>query len=176
MVAVGALEEARKLNPDDPALLSNIGELYLAAGEVDKADESISKAIMLKADYLPAIKARSLILERREKIADAIILLEGAVKAYRQSDISLVFQLGRLYYRADRLSEAKALLESLLVLNPNHSDSLFLLGEIYKKEGETGEANKYFQKVLDLNPGNVEVLKAIRGENQVNQATTTKNK
>lgn len=176
VAAIAALEEAKKLNPNDSALLTDIGTLYLAVGETDKADENVSKAVMLKPDYMPAIKERSLILERRGKIEDAIILLEGALKTYQEPNIDLVFQLGRLYYRVNRLSDAKSVFESIIVLSPNHSDSLFLLGEILKKEGKISEANKYFQKVLDLNPGNAEVLKAMRGDFAANQATTTKSK
>jgi tetratricopeptide (TPR) repeat protein len=173
--AIGAFEKAKSFDPNNPILLTEIGTLYLAAGEVDKADENVSKAITLRPDHMPAILQRALIMERRDKINDAIALLESALGLYPQTGIDVAFQLGRLYYRAKRFADAKAVFESVINIAPNNSDSLFLLGEIYKQSGNRVEANKYFQKVLDLNPGNPEILKLLREEPAVSQ-TTTKSK
>lgn len=171
--AIELLKKAQALDPNDPIILTELGKLYFSSGAIEEAQSSIALALQLKPDYIPAIIEEALILEKQDKLSEAVVLLEGGYALYPQSDPDNLFQLGRLYFRQKNFAKAQPIFEAIISSYPNHSDSLFLLGEIYQQKGSQSKADEYFKRVLDLNPGNLEVLKAMRRNIPMIPATST---
>lgn len=164
--AVKAFKKAIDLEPGNPVLFTELGKLYLSS-DIKKAREHFAKAEELNSSYLDASLQKALTYEAEKNPEEAIKQLEKIVKnnpPNYQNYLLLAeirFQLGRLYFNANRLDEAVFQLNRALDLAPNHSNSLYVLGLVYKKKGEKDKAISYFKRVLELNPGNKEVEKQI---------------
>jgi tetratricopeptide (TPR) repeat protein len=159
--AIKSFERAEILEPKNPILKTEIGKLYFAKRDLDKAEEKFKLAIELKEDYLDAKIQLALISEQRGNLEEAQRKLEELVSNYPFS-VEANFQLGRIYFNQEKIDQAISSLERATLLMPNHSNSLYFLGLCYEKKGEKEKALEYFKKVLELNPGNEVVLSKIK--------------
>jgi len=161
--AINSYEEAQKLEPTNPYIFTELGQVYLAKNEKDatlKAREYFQKALDLKSDYAPARFQLALIYISENKIAEAIGEMENA-KRDSPNDVGVAFQLGLLYYQDKQYDNAKAELERTVGLNENYSNARYFLGLIYDREGKKNEAISQFEKIEKLNPDNEEVKKIL---------------
>jgi tetratricopeptide (TPR) repeat protein len=154
--AIKSYQETIKLEPTNSYLYTELGKVYSAKGETEKAKEEFQTALDLKSDYAAARFQIALIYVGEEKIDEAIVEME---EAKRQSpfDVGVAFQLGFLYYNDDQFNKAKAELERVVNLDENYSNARYFLGLIYDREGKTEEAISQFEKIEVLNPDNAEV-------------------
>jgi tetratricopeptide (TPR) repeat protein len=159
--AIKFFERAEKLEPKNPILKNEIGKLYFAKRDLDKAEEKFKNAIELKEDYLDAKIQLALISEQKGNLEEAQKKLEELVSNYPLS-VEANFQLGRIYFNQEKIDQAISSFERAILLMPNHSNSLYFLGLCYEKKGEKEKALEYFKKVLELNPGNEVVLSKIK--------------
>lgn len=152
---VSAFQEALVLEPTNPVLRTELGKLYVAKEEFDKAKEQFNKATVLKPDYIPARLQIALLNERKGEVASAISTIEGLAREGFSAEV--LFQLGRLYYNEGRISQAILQFQKIIQLVPNHSNAHFSLGVAYEKQGKNIEAQREFERVLELNPGNAAI-------------------
>lgn len=174
-VASGALEwslksfeEAVKLEPKNPALLTEFGKLAASSNDIEKAKQLFQEAINMKGDYLDAHLQLALLTEAEDKPVEALAILENAVLLNPQS-VEAHFQLGRTYYNNNENDKAKAEFEAALVIFPTHSNSLYSLALVYERQNNTRESIALLERVLSLNPGNEDVidkLNTLKGGNQ----------
>lgn len=164
---IKSFERAITLDPVNPVLYTELGKLYLAVNETEKAKGSFNKALELKNDYLDARIQEILMFERENKLPEAIKELEDLVQNYSfdQQTISslpeILFQLGRLYFNNNQTNEAVAVFERMVTLFPTYSNAYYSLGVAYTKIGERERAISAFEKVLELNPGNQDVIQKL---------------
>jgi len=167
-IAVGAgewwlksLEKALVLEPTNPVLYTELGRLYLAAGNKEKAGESFNKALEKKSDYAAATIQLALLLERDNILDEAMAKIENLIKD-DPYNVEARFQLGRLYFNNNRADEAIEQFQAVTILIPNHSNARYSLGVAYASQGKTELAIQEFEKVLKLNPGNPDVIKKLK--------------
>jgi len=167
-LAAGALEwgiksftRAIELEPVNPVLHTELGKLYLVAGENQKAKTEIEKALALKPDYVDAQIQMALLAEKEGKTEEAIKKMEELVDLY-PLNTDILFQLSRLYYNNEKIQEAISVLERVIRVQPNYSNALYSLGVIYSKKGEKQKAIQYFEKVLELNPDNQDIIQKLQ--------------
>ena len=158
--AINSYEEAKKLEPTNPYIFTELGQVYLAKNETERAREQFQKALDLKSDYAPARFQIALIYVGENKIAEAIGEMENA-KRESPLDVGVAFQLGVLYYNDKQYDKAKAEFERAVGLNENYSNARYFLGLIYDREGKKSEAISQFEKIAQLNPDNEEVKKIL---------------
>ena len=158
--AINSYEEAKKLEPANPYIFTELGQVYLAKNETERAREQFQKALELKSDYAPARFQLALIYVSENKIAEAIGEMENA-KRDSPNDVGVAFQLGVLYYQDKQYDKAKDEFERTVGLNENHSNARYFLGLIYAQEGKKNEAISQFEKIEKLNPDNEEVKKIL---------------
>ena len=158
--AITKFEDALKLEPKNPALLTELGKLKLAVNNFEEAEKLFTQALGLKPDYIDPQIQLALLAERKGDTEGAINKLQDLLNKYPFS-IEGHFQLGRLYYNQRKYDKAIEQFQAALTLFPNHSNSLYSLGLIYQKRGEKELALRMFEKVLQLNPGNQEVRRRI---------------
>lgn len=158
--AIKSYEEALKLEPTNPYLYVEIGQVYLAKNEMERARENFQKALDLKSDYPPAHFQIAMVYAREGKIAEAIGKLEET-KGISPFDVGLAFQLGVLYYNDNQFDKAKGEFERAVSFDPNYSNARYFLGLIYDKEGKKKLAIEQFEKIERLNPDNQEVKKIL---------------
>lgn len=166
-MAVGAndwgkksFEEAIKLEPTNPVLYTELGKLYLTAGDKEKAKENFSKALEKKQDYVTATIQLALLLEQDNILDEAMLKLEKLIEV-NPYNIEGRFQLGRLYFNNGRINDAIEQFKVVTILVPNHSNAHYSLGVAYAANRETQLAIQEFEKVLELNPGNEDVMQKL---------------
>jgi tetratricopeptide (TPR) repeat protein len=158
--AIRSYEEAAKLEPTNPYLYTELGRVYLAKNERDKAQEQFQKALDLKSDYAPAHFQMATISVLEGKTAEAIEKMELA-KTLSPFDIGVAFQLGVLYYNDKQYDKAKAEFERAISLNENYSNARYFLGLIYDRQDKKSEAISQFEKIAELNPDSEEVKEIL---------------
>ncbi len=159
--AILSLNEAIKLEPNNPIFYSELGKIYLALQNADEAGKNFDKAIALKSDYADVMTQKAIMLEQQGKNDEAIAMAELALQTNPYNNIDGVYQLGRLYYNAGKIDQAIAQFSAIVEIMPNHSNALYSLGLAYSKKGDKTLALRFFEKVLSLNPGNPDVKQKI---------------
>ena len=166
--AVKSYEEAIKLDPKNPSIYTDFGQIYTTRAdslekETEKASEkqealnlakiNFQKALDLKSDYAPARFQLAMIDIRENKIKDAIVKLEQT-KEIAPFDAGLGFQLGLIYQMDKQIDKAQAEFERVIVLDPNYVNAKYFLGLIYDDKGQKEKALEQFEKIAQLNPDN----------------------
>jgi len=157
---IKSFEKAITLEPANPVLYTELGKLYMALGDTQKAKEKFHQAIEKKSDYSGALIQEALLLEKEDVLDEAIQKLEELLRG-NPYNVEAMFQLGRLYFNNNRIDEAIRQFQNVIILVPNHSNAHYSLGVIYAARGEKQKAIEEFEKVLELNPGNQDVIQKL---------------
>ncbi len=166
--SVNSFEKAIELEGKNPILYTELGKLYLALDQTEKAKQSFTKAKEIKPDYIDVLIQEALLDEKEENLDAAIKRIEELVITY-PFHIDARFHLGRMYFNQGETNKAIVQFETILGIVPNHSNSLYSLGTAYAVEGRKEDAILIFEKVLELNPGNEDVIQKL-GELKVEQS------
>lgn len=161
-----AYQKASKLEPTNPAdlvALANIDrEIYAATAKEDRtpdvlkdAQDNLTKALSLKADYAGAFASQGLLAETQGKLDDAITSYTKAVNIANTVDNA--FQLGRLLYnravsntpQTDDLNNAEAILVNVVKNAPKFANGQFSLALVYEKEGKVKKAKAQLTALLN---------------------------
>ncbi|MBU3964328.1 tetratricopeptide repeat protein [Patescibacteria group bacterium] len=159
-LTIDTLKKASELDPRNPDIYTQIGNMYLLLEQREEAMEAFKQAIQQKVDYIPANISIALLLEGDKKIDEAVAKLEWLALRY-PSNADVLFQLGRMYYNQNETEKAVNQFLFALTANPNHSNSLYSLGVAYEKQGRIKDAISAFEAVLVLNPDVQEIKDRI---------------
>ncbi len=174
-VAIESYNKAGSLEPASPFSFTELGRVYLTQAQdmasqkdtitnqqnaLNKALDSLNKAVALKSDYAPAQYLIALVYGQEGKSDDEIAKLEN-IKGIAPDDVGLAFQLGVLYYQKNDLNNAQAEFERARTLEPNYSNIRYVLGLVYDKQGQKDKAIVEFKKVLELNPDNEQIKQIL---------------
>ncbi len=165
--ALSQYEAALKRAPQNPLFYQDKATVYLSEAVskksndfLKKAEGELLKAVDLKPDYADAHFLLAQIYDAEGNSEEAIRRGEAAA-LLSQSDIGTLFQLGLLYYKNNRLSDAEVLLNRIVSINSNYSNARYFLGLIYDRTNRKDMALAEFQKIASLNPDNIEIKKII---------------
>lgn len=160
-------DEALARAPLNPLLWRDKAMVYLSdvalrnnRESLKKAEENLLKAVSLKPDYVEGHFLLAQVYDAEGKIEEAIKRGEAAA-LLAPNDIGTLFQLGLLYYRANRLSDAEIVLKRAVEINTNYSNARYFLGLIYDRTGRRADAVAEFEKISALNPDNGEVKQIL---------------
>lgn len=104
--AIAAFVRADELHQGDPATLLRLGNVLLAAGEQERAEEVFRRALPVLGAIAGAHYGLGRIAIDQDRLAEAIAHFEAALA--RQPRASVVrYALGQAYRRAGRLEEAR---------------------------------------------------------------------
>ena len=85
--ALDYFKQAEKIDPENPSVLTNIADCYLAAENAAEAERYVAKALMFTPDFGPALQMRTTLLLKKGKYEEATeALLQCA--AHHFSDIT----------------------------------------------------------------------------------------
>lgn len=182
--SIDAYDAASKFDPLNPALLFDSSRVRIGIGDLlfvradsasgderqnllrerdilfAQAQEKLEEALRLKPDYAPAHFLLAQVFDRKGDLNSAIRSAENTrILAFQ--DVGVAFQLGFLYYKADRLANAAQEFERAVLLNENYSNARYFLGLIYDRQGRRQDAILQFEKILMLNQGHQEVQQIL---------------
>lgn len=157
---IKSFQEVIALDPQNPVAYTELGKLYIISNKIGEAREEFAKAIAVKSDYADALIQQALLFEKDGDAASSLKEMEKLAGSYPLSP-EILFQLGRLYFNKNRISEAIAQFQKVVILVPDHSNAHYSLGVAYAAQGKKSLAIQEFEKVLELNPNNQDVQKKI---------------
>jgi tetratricopeptide (TPR) repeat protein len=168
--ASGALDAAEaqydtaiKLAPRNPLLWRDKATAYLSEFSLNRSKESLElaekaliKSVELKPDYAEGHFLLAQVHDAKGEVSEAIIRGEAAA-LLAPNDIGTLFQLGLLYYRSNRYSDAEIVFKRAVEINNIYSNARYFLGLIYDKTNRKQDAINEFEKIASFNPDNEEV-------------------
>jgi len=150
--AFDAIQEARRLAPDDPEPLFALVETALAAGRLERADEALRELDMLQPGDLEVKAQRAVVLEHRGRPEDALALMRSVV-AERPSERNLV-RLATIELHQGEVTSARNHLNELLQRAPDSFQGRFVLAQLELVNGSPKRAAALFEELLRRSPGN----------------------
>jgi tetratricopeptide (TPR) repeat protein len=179
-----AIKEERlvgELTPQTPAVPCKIAMLLVRQGNTVEAAESLSNALAIRGDYVPALNELALILANQEKTPEAVAYLTRAIKlnpGYVDAYLNLGFlehceqkldqasahyreaaelQPGgpaAYYYEAVAHEKKEAIddFHAAIWMNPSFWQARYWLGMELVKEGQIEEAQAQFSQVVRIRP------------------------
>ena len=149
--AVATYQAGLILDPNNYDLYLALGDIYMAAYDVDKAIRVYCDAITLNpADYRAYSKA-GIALWEKDYLEEALIAYHKAVDLNPENEFAHN-NLGILYL--DGLMDAEEALEyfeQAIELNPSYTLAYFNAARASEKMGFTNDAAHYYQMAIDLN-------------------------
>lgn len=172
--AVESYDNAKKLNPQSPAILLSQAKLELANGSRSKTRELAKQSLVLKENYTEALFFLSQLDADDGQIKSAIKNAEQAA-FLAPDDVGVFFQLGLLKYMNKDYVGAVPALERAVQLNLAYANARYFLGLSYDKLGRRSDALAQFAEIQKTNAGNAEVKKIIENLNAGRSALSDAN-
>ena len=166
--ALAAYEEAVELDPQDPAGLNNLAEVYKRLGRLDEAERTFERLLQSDAPLYDADMLRGIALGNLGRIAQTRGDTERAIELQLQSlklnraagQAALVAanlgNLGTLLYdkgdydRAEEIIRQSLALDSELGNEAETADDFSNLGLIYKERGDLEQSQEMFEQALAI--------------------------
>lgn len=150
--ALDALRVAEKLNPNQPDLYRQMGEVLAELSEPLAAIPVLEKAIEIEPDQMGPYLALGKVLQQEGKWEDAERVYRAAMRTAPESS-ETYYALGNLLLQYDKLDEAKKQLQQAVKIDPQHDLAWLRLGQLYERMGQEGAAIKSYRQAQKLLPG-----------------------
>ncbi|HEV2668200.1 MAG TPA: tetratricopeptide repeat protein, partial [Blastocatellia bacterium] len=128
--AQAAASSAAFQDPAEAIKFYNKGLELRDAGKLQAAAESFKKAIEIDANFTEAHALLAEIYMRQERYADAIPAIER-VLASRAEDDATLYNLGFVYWKANRFDESADALQRAIKVKPDSAQLYELLSHVY---------------------------------------------
>jgi tetratricopeptide (TPR) repeat protein len=152
--AITHLLSLRESRPDDPVLLTKIGETYMRAGNTSQARARLDEALKIDPDYYYAHFILSLVHERGRQPALAMTHVDRAIAAHPRLAAAHRQKARLLSLRGD-WAGSEAALEEALHLGLQDLDAQIDLGIAQYKQGRTAEGQATIEDVLSQSPDHI---------------------
>jgi len=150
--AIWHLDEAIRVNPNDPVARHDLGIVRTRKGDPDGALAAHRAAVRIDPDYAPSHFQLGVLLCDRKKDYDAAIthFLEALRVNPKQADAH--HNLGIARECKDDLKGAAAAYRAAIAVEPDFPEPHFRLGSILAQTGDLDEALHTLQEATRLNP------------------------
>jgi tetratricopeptide (TPR) repeat protein len=160
------LEQLRKEDPDNPALLYNLGICYSEQGQLEASIEALERCLEVAPDHINAYAALGFSYARAGQLSKAVEVLEAAREQAPQN-FYMLKNLGSLYGQLGRLDEAVACLEVANEVNPNVPEVLYGLAYAYERQGSIDTADLIYEKLINMGESEPIVELAEEGRTRI---------
>jgi len=159
--AVDVARTARARNPDDLRLARLHAQALRQGGHPDQAISVLQELVGRQADKPIAYVALAQVYQETNRATDAIRTLEQA-QAKFPSETAIPFELGAVFEKQKRFSDAEAAFRKVLALDDAHAPALNYLGYMLADRGERlDESVAYLKKALQIDPDNGSYLDSL---------------
>jgi tetratricopeptide (TPR) repeat protein len=146
-----SFEAALKIQPDDPALLYNIGQCHDRVGDAAKAEKDYKDLIEAYPNHAPGRHALAVLLLRQGRRKEVDDMIEGWLAREPQRADAYVEDGWRLRQDGDLL-QAQARLQQALDLEPRHVRALVEMAILYEIMERPSRALALYERALKLDP------------------------
>lgn len=152
-LAIEKLNEAVRLYPRFAEAYNELGALYLKAGELDKAAETLSRTLQLNENNPTALLNYGIVLLNQRKMFEAEKALEKAVLADEKAATPHMYLgIALLGLNYPEYAEKEFLTAISLKDDEKMAQAHRYLGGIYWKKGNYRQAVKELERYLELSP------------------------
>jgi len=144
-------------NPQDPVIISLVGNVFAASGDYQEARRYLEQALSVMPDFFPATMALARIEELEGHTDKAIVLYRRLVKSGVDSVVP-VLALARLEGRQGNTQQVVDLLQTASKEFPDENRPQLLLAEHYLREERYQKAQLLLKEVARTNPNQPVVL------------------
>jgi len=147
------IKKALEINPNLSVAYNDLGYIYYAKGNYEKAGEYLKRAIELNPDLLQAHTNLGLTLATQKKF-------DEAEKEYRKAieinpDYLLArYNLGVILGSQTKFDEAISEFKKAIEINPDFPEAHITLALAYESKGEKEKALEEYQRFVDLPSAN----------------------
>jgi protein O-GlcNAc transferase len=158
------LRRSLKIQPQQPAAHSNLGNALLSLGRPEEALASFDAALRLKSDYVVALYNRGNALRELKRFEEALVSYDRALQLQpRQAPAHhnrglVLLSLGRIEDAVTALQRALELDAGFKDAGENLATALCMRAASLIKLQRSGAALLDCDRALELSPGNVDVL------------------
>ncbi|PWB44012.1 MAG: hypothetical protein C3F12_12300 [Candidatus Methylomirabilota bacterium] len=147
------LNEALQLLPNEPQLITALGNVLLRLGDIEAARREFTKATVLHPEYAPAHTDLAAVLLFQGHAREAETAARQALRL-QPTNLDALKVLARLCLGTERYAEAVQAYATILRENPEDVETLLLVGNCYAEAGRPEDAEAFYRRVLALDPGN----------------------
>jgi Tfp pilus assembly protein PilF len=144
-------DQALRLAPADPAILTNAGNLLGETGKVEAAMQLYARAMAADARFVPARLARASLLQRIGRLDEALGELKVA-EELQPGSAQINSMRGGVLVAAGRFGEARAAYRDALQLEPTRLPALVGAATAAMQMGDS-DAPELLRRALQLRPG-----------------------
>ena len=161
MEAIGSMDKALKLDPDNAEAHYLLGFIRYQQSEFKPAEKEFRRVLKLDPYYTDAHNNRGLVYRDTKQYDKALAEFQTALnaKTYAAKD-KVHLNLGHLYLARGMNAEAIASFQQAVALNPNYQRAFLGLGTAYMRAGQGDLAEKALHKVVALGPDTPEAVEA----------------
>jgi len=174
--ARAAVEKALRMGFGQPQAWLVLGNACLVSGDLEAAEEAYKEALRRRPGYVDAARHLAQLVWMRTGDADAAVAPLKALRQAGQLNFLLLQTEVKVLEAAGRATDARAILEQLLVRSPDDPHLLRTLGQSLLDAGEFGRASVVMEKALEKAPDSawhlVGLAKARLAEGRAEEALT----
>jgi len=162
--AITLLEEGLEIDPEDVALLYQMGITHDQAGRFDLAEKALLLLLEVKSNHPDALNYLGYSwADRGIRLEEAKEMIEKALRI-RPDAPYIIDSLGWVHYQLGHYEEALRLL--LIAVEKMEEDPTVLdhLGDTYEKLGQEELAILYWSRALASDPDNPEIARKLKGK------------
>ncbi len=149
--AIAELEALRVKQPENVALLSNLGAAYCRAGRLPEGIATLQAALEERPEHFASLANLSLAYEASGDMGQALAVAERAVRAHPEL-VQAHMRLGTVLAKLGRHEEALASFQNARRLDQRSIGSVFWCGSMNGELGRWNEAALDFEAVLAAEP------------------------
>ena len=150
--ARAAFELALELDPDSAPAFNGLVSLDFAASDSNSARRRASEWLESRSADPASLLLAARVFASSGEPAEAERLLRRILEV-DPTHLPAYSALGQLYFRQDRLDEARKEFEALAGQSPNPAAAITMSGILMQAQGRTDEARAHFERAIDLDPG-----------------------
>ncbi len=160
------LEKYVAANPDDYVAWFDLGYVYKATNQVDKAIDAYRKSIAAKPDVFESNLNLGILLARKGNNADAVKYLKAATQlkptAHVDEGLARAWQsIGIVSAAADDPQQSLAAFAEAEKLQPDNFEVHFAAGQVLEKQNQLDAATKEYETAASLDPKSLEPVVAL---------------
>jgi lipoprotein NlpI len=149
--ALGDLNEADSLQPNDKAILNNRGDTYIKKHEYDKALSDLNAAIRIDQFYPLPYLNRSIVYSNEKHYDWALKDVNDYINLQPNSSNGFLMR-ATIYYGQDKDLLGTKDLDRALQLDPNNEGAYLLKGLLLQTEERYSESIQTFNQAIHLKP------------------------
>jgi tetratricopeptide (TPR) repeat protein len=158
--AAEAYEQAARLDPNSPQVQRALAQVWLSAGEPERALGYAERALELQPDDLELRSGLATLHVRMRQYDRAVDLLEPLFQQGALNEEGS-FTLFTLYLNLDRIDGAKKVAQKLIQTSPEDVRGYLALGAVYERENKPALAEKTYRAGLEIDPEQPSLYEAI---------------